>query len=227
MLNYSIVTQPAHGTVSNVEPIVGSALYTPAAGYTGEDSLTYKANDGANDSSPATVHLTISAPALAPVLSGLRLSPGAFAAARSGPTALAAGATATFKKKRKTGTVISYRDSQGAVTTFTVLQSQKGVRKGKRCVKAPKHPKRKQRRCMRFVIWGPSPTDKVGSDRLRFTGRLPKEAKARPVPAARRRAQRRRQYLATGYQGFPDRPLNRHAARPGAPAPTARPVQPH
>src|SRR5262249_14986191 len=38
----------------------GSFTYTPAAGYTGGDSFTYKANDGQLDSNVATVSLTVS-----------------------------------------------------------------------------------------------------------------------------------------------------------------------
>ena len=55
-LTYSVVTQPAHGGVSIVS---NTATYTPAAGYTGPDSFTFKASDGALDSSPATVALEV------------------------------------------------------------------------------------------------------------------------------------------------------------------------
>ena len=37
----------------------GSFAYTPAAHYSGPDSFTFKANDGALDSSPATLSITI------------------------------------------------------------------------------------------------------------------------------------------------------------------------
>ena len=51
------VSDPAHGTVSlNTD---GSFTYTPTAGYTGADSFTYKANDGAADSNVATVTITV------------------------------------------------------------------------------------------------------------------------------------------------------------------------
>jgi len=55
-LTYSIVTNPAHGTLSGTPPAV---VYTPAAGYTGPDSFTFKVNDGATDSSPATIAITV------------------------------------------------------------------------------------------------------------------------------------------------------------------------
>jgi hypothetical protein len=47
------VTSPAHGTLSGTAPNV---TYTPAANYNGSDSFTFKVNDGALDSTPATDH---------------------------------------------------------------------------------------------------------------------------------------------------------------------------
>jgi len=40
--------------------------YTPAAGYYGADSFTFKANDGALDSNIATVSITVVPPNRAP-----------------------------------------------------------------------------------------------------------------------------------------------------------------
>src|SRR5207244_9011481 len=55
-LTYAIVTAPTHGALSGVAPNV---TYTPAAGYSGPDSFTFKANDGTVDSAAATVSLTV------------------------------------------------------------------------------------------------------------------------------------------------------------------------
>jgi VCBS repeat-containing protein len=55
-LTYSIVTPPAHGTLSGAAPNV---TYVPAANYNGPDSFTFKANDGLLDSNIATVSLTV------------------------------------------------------------------------------------------------------------------------------------------------------------------------
>ena len=70
-LTFSIVSGPAHGSLG---PIGGatctpgspntdtaSVTYTPAAGYSGPDSFTYRVNDGALDSAPASASLTVSA----------------------------------------------------------------------------------------------------------------------------------------------------------------------
>jgi M6 family metalloprotease-like protein len=55
-LTYSIVDEPAHGTLSGS----GEALtYTPDAGYKGSDSFTFKANDGTLDSNIALVTITV------------------------------------------------------------------------------------------------------------------------------------------------------------------------
>ncbi|HEX2904661.1 MAG TPA: Ig-like domain-containing protein [Jatrophihabitans sp.] len=55
-LTYSVVTGPAHGTLSGTAP---SLTYTPNSGYTGPDSFTFKANDGTADSNVATVSITV------------------------------------------------------------------------------------------------------------------------------------------------------------------------
>lgn len=58
-LSYVIVNAPAHGTLSGTgssEPV-----YTPAANYNGEDSFTFKVNDGTADSSIATVSIAVEA----------------------------------------------------------------------------------------------------------------------------------------------------------------------
>ena len=59
------VSDPAHGTLTLNSD--GSFTYTPAADYSGADSFTYKASDGAADSNVATVCLTVTAVNDAPV----------------------------------------------------------------------------------------------------------------------------------------------------------------
>ena len=58
-LTFTVASGPAHGSVS----ISGAtAIYTPATNYLGSDSFTFVANDGANDSSPGQIDLTIAEP---------------------------------------------------------------------------------------------------------------------------------------------------------------------
>src|SRR3990172_1455718 len=54
------LSDPQHGTL-NLNGN-GSFAYTPAPGFTGSDSFTYKANDGALDSNVANVSITVSLP---------------------------------------------------------------------------------------------------------------------------------------------------------------------
>ena len=63
-LTYSVVTNPAHGTLSGTAP---NLTYTPAANYNGADSFTFKVNDGKVDSAAATVSITVTAVNDAPV----------------------------------------------------------------------------------------------------------------------------------------------------------------
>jgi hypothetical protein len=64
-LTYSFV-QPAHGSLSGAAP---NLTYTPATGYSGADSFSFKANDGLADSNSATVSITVAA-APAPAAGG-------------------------------------------------------------------------------------------------------------------------------------------------------------
>ena len=70
------VSGPSHGTLTlNAN---GSFTYTPASGYQGTDSFTYKANDGAADSNIATVGLTCASYAVGPDPGWLAIGTGDF-----------------------------------------------------------------------------------------------------------------------------------------------------
>ena len=56
-LSYAIVAAPANGTLSAVNG--DKVTYTPNAGYEGADSFSFRANDGTEDSAPATVSITV------------------------------------------------------------------------------------------------------------------------------------------------------------------------
>jgi len=55
-LTYQVLTQPLHGTLSGVAP---DLTYIPNTGFIGNDSFTFKANDGRIDSLAATVQITV------------------------------------------------------------------------------------------------------------------------------------------------------------------------
>ncbi len=59
-----VVNPPAHGDVTGTAPNV---TYTPDTGFSGQDSFTFKVNDGALDSDPATVTIDVGAVNDAPV----------------------------------------------------------------------------------------------------------------------------------------------------------------
>ncbi|MDP6599122.1 MAG: Ig-like domain-containing protein [Candidatus Poribacteria bacterium] len=63
-LTYTLVSNPSHGTLAGTPP---NLTYTPKSGFTGQDSFTFKVNDGKSDSNIATVSITVTAVNNAPV----------------------------------------------------------------------------------------------------------------------------------------------------------------
>jgi Bacterial Ig domain len=59
-LTYTVLTGPTHGTLSGSAP---NLTYTPAAGYSGTDAFTFRANDGTSNSNTATVGIVVRGPA--------------------------------------------------------------------------------------------------------------------------------------------------------------------
>jgi hypothetical protein len=70
-LSFSIVTGPAHGTLSGAAP---NLVYTPAANYNGPDSFVFRVNDGALDGAPTAVTLSVTAVNDAPMANGQSVS---------------------------------------------------------------------------------------------------------------------------------------------------------
>jgi len=61
-LTFNIVTPPTNGSLSAIaqlSPTSAQVTYSPNANFYGSDSFTFKVNDGALDSSPATVSISI------------------------------------------------------------------------------------------------------------------------------------------------------------------------
>jgi M6 family metalloprotease-like protein len=63
-MTYTVVMQPAHGALSGTN---ATLTYTPSTNFVGNDSFTFKASDGSNDSNVATISLKM-LPALPPVV---------------------------------------------------------------------------------------------------------------------------------------------------------------
>jgi autotransporter-associated beta strand protein len=55
-LTYSVITQPAHGTLTGTAP---NLTYTPATNFNGSDSFTFVVNNGLSNSAPTTVSIAI------------------------------------------------------------------------------------------------------------------------------------------------------------------------
>jgi Ca2+-binding RTX toxin-like protein len=60
VITRSIVTPPAHGTLSAIDQNAGGVGYTPASGYSGPDSFTFKASDGI-ESAVKTISINVGA----------------------------------------------------------------------------------------------------------------------------------------------------------------------
>ncbi|MHA2032267.1 MAG: 6-bladed beta-propeller, partial [Candidatus Kariarchaeaceae archaeon] len=65
-LTYSVVVDPTNGVLSGTAP---NLTYTPNSNYIGEDSFTFTANDGAEDSNIATISITVNPVIDVPVVS--------------------------------------------------------------------------------------------------------------------------------------------------------------
>jgi CSLREA domain-containing protein len=163
-VTYALDAPPAHGALSAFDPSTGKVIYTPAAGFTGTETFTFHASDsnGSASSQPVTITVSKRAGGLTPRLTGLRISPSAFAdnARRK-----------HSKKPRKTGALVSYVDSLAALTRFTVLAPRPGILAAGRCVKVPRHHRKHVRRCTRYVaVASFSHLDRAGQNSFRFSG---------------------------------------------------------
>jgi hypothetical protein len=99
------------------------------------------------------------------VISALTMVPSSFFAKPSGPSVTAAA-------KRTYGTVVRYRGSQAATTTFTVQKPKRGRKQGKICRK-PSSKNRHGKACTYYTGVGSfKHVDRVGAIHFRFTGRV-------------------------------------------------------
>lgn len=110
-------------------------------------------------------------PAAKPVagtITGLTIAPNSFYAASSGATI----SKARKKAKKTYGASVTYKDSQVATTTFTVLGETSGRTQGKAC-KKPSKSNKHGKRCTIYTALGSfAHTDIAGANELHFSGRL-------------------------------------------------------
>ena len=71
-LTYLKVSEPGHGTVT-LNAQTGAYTYAPVSNYSGNDTFSFKVNDGDLDSETATVSITVSAVNDAPVASAITM----------------------------------------------------------------------------------------------------------------------------------------------------------
>ncbi|HVN53629.1 MAG TPA: Ig-like domain-containing protein [Anaerolineaceae bacterium] len=69
-LSFAMVVSPLHGDLV-MDPDIGSFTYTPAPDWYGQDSFTFKANDGEVDSGNATVAITVNHVNHAPTIASI------------------------------------------------------------------------------------------------------------------------------------------------------------
>ena len=114
----------------------------------------------------ATAALTVTeTAAVLDRITGLKISPSAFFAKRSGASVVPAA-------KRPVGALVRYTGTQPALTTFTVQAAKAGRRQGNKCRK-PSRKNRRGKRCTRYAGVGSfKHTDAAGAVRFRFTGRV-------------------------------------------------------
>ena len=76
----------------------------------------------------------------------------------------------------RTGTSISYTDSEASTSTFTVLKPTRGARRGHRCVRRSKSL-RHAKACTRYVPKGSfTHADQADRNTIHFTGRVHRHA---------------------------------------------------
>ncbi|HEV3046296.1 MAG TPA: hypothetical protein VGY13_02945 [Solirubrobacteraceae bacterium] len=102
------------------------------------------------------------------VITALTIDPSSFFAAPSGATVTAA----TAKKAKRYGAKVSYRDTQIATTTFTVLRETGGRKQGKSCRKPSKKNAHGKRCTILTAIGSFTHTDVAGANSLHFSGRI-------------------------------------------------------
>lgn len=170
-----IVSAPGKGTLGEINQGAGTVTYTPAPGFAGTDSLVFAASDGTNESAPATISLSVTAPSATapPNVANVSQSHGRWRESNK---------LATFARKKKppVGTTFSFVLNDPATMSFSFTQHVGGRRVGHKCV-GKTRINRKRRSCKRTVTPGTlSFTGHAGTNRVAFQGRISHSEKLKP-----------------------------------------------
>jgi Big-like domain-containing protein/lactonase family protein with 7-bladed beta-propeller len=176
----SIVSGPAHGSLSAIDNAAGTVTYTPAVGFTGTDNFTFAATDGVNGGPPATAAITVGPPpppAPTPALSKLRVSPSKFSLAgrRVG------GRCVKLTKKNRAHKHctlaiklrVSYTLNVATTVTSTLKRQAAGRKVNGRCAK-PTNKNHKHKKCARLVdVHGKiARTGTAGANQFSWNGQI-------------------------------------------------------
>lgn len=148
------------------------------------ETLTMPSTITAHNGKQLTLHTSIAVTGCASAagtragLTRLKLAPSRFAAAAHG--ASVTGIPRAHRKRgrpkkrqKKTGTILSYTDTQAAVSNFVVLRQLPGETRGRRCLARSPRRRHHGRRCVRLRRVGSfTHRDRAGANRFQFTGRL-------------------------------------------------------
>ena len=107
-LTFAIATDPASGAVTLSGTGNSDYEYVPNAGFSGEDTFTFTANDGSADSTPATVTVTVNA---APTVTGTSVT-------TSGIVAVSGAVTASDAEGDTLSFAVDSPPAKGTLTTF-------------------------------------------------------------------------------------------------------------
>jgi hypothetical protein len=177
-VQFEFGTSTAYGSETPVQHVAGlspSGMNTSLTGLTAGTTYHYRVVATSADGSADGRDETFTTMAL-PVLSRLKVTPAAFSVTKSG------GSTT---RRVHPGTTVSYVDSEAATTIFTVTQLLPGVRRGGRCIAAPKRAHHAHGgTCTRSKQVGSfTHADLAGSNDFKFSGVL----SGRPLPPGRYR----------------------------------------
>ena len=168
--SYALLTGPTHGTAA-LNPGTGVLTYTPSAGYSGLDSLTFDATSSHGTGAAATATITIGSGVQPPSITAASLTNRRFRVARK--------ATAISARKTPLGSTFRFTVSTTAMLKIKITKTAAGLRRGRTC-RAPSRTLRRghAKRCTRTITVGTltRANEPKGADHVAFSGRIGRRA---------------------------------------------------